>query len=331
MRKTLRFAITLFFVIILGFFIKPDYYLISPGSAEELGRMIRLEGKTREEDGQFLMVTVAQHQVNIWSLLYGYWHPLMDVRSISRILPPNISREEYNEIMESWMQDSKYLAQIIALRKAGYEVPIVSDGVEIVELMPGSPAEGKLRAGDIIKKVDGKNVYLAEDVVKLIQEKKIGEKVRLTVSRGEGEVRELEVATTTNPEQPQKSALRIYVRTLNWHPLFPIDIEIETGPVIGPSAGMMFVLEILDRLLPENLTSGYKIAGTGTITLDGKVGGIGGVKQKVVAAERAGADFFLIPEENYQEALRAARKIEIVAVKDLEEVLNFLQTLNNHA
>jgi len=326
LRKYAKLAVVLIIVIILSSFVPTGYYLIKPGTADELGSLIQVEGEERKEEGQFYMVTVSQQPANLLELLSSLWNPILDIRPISKVVPPDITPEEYNRIMQSWMQDSKFLAQIIALRRAGYEVPIVSDGVEIVELIPGSPGEGILNAGDIIKAIEGESVNLAEEVVEKIQEKKVGENVWLTVQQGDA-LNELELATTSHVEQPEKAALRIYVRTLNWQPLLPLNIDIETGPVIGPSAGMMFVLEILDRLVAENLTHGYRVAGTGTISLTENVGGIGGVKQKVAAAERAGIEYFLVPEENYGDAMQAARKIEVVSVRDLEDALNFLSNL----
>jgi PDZ domain-containing protein len=327
LRKAINYGFIILIIFSLGFLVQMNYFLVKPGSAEELGRLIQVEGQQRQEQGQFYMLTVSQHQANLWSFLYGYFHPSVDVRPISKVVPPDMSLEEYNALMRSWMQDSKDLAGVIALRRAGYEVPIISDGVEIVELLSDSPAEGILRKGDIITAVEGKDVYLAEEVVACIQKKKVGEKVRITFQREE-KSREVEILTTTQPDEPHRAALRLYVRTLNWKPPFPLKINIETGPVSGPSAGMMFVLEILDRLLPENLTGGHRIGGTGTIALDGKVGGIGGVKQKVLAAERAGIEYFIVPAENYKEALQAATSLKVISVNNLEEALSFLRTLH---
>ncbi len=327
MNRTFRVAFIIGLVFIaFGNYIQTGYYIIKPGTAESLGDKVQVEGKVRDEEGQFYMVTVAQQEANLWAFLYASVNPVLDLRPVSGVIPPGMSLEEYNQIMQSWMQDSKYLAQVIALQRAGYDVSIASDGVEIKEIISGSPAEGILLAGDVIKAVEGQDVYLAEEVVNLIQAKRIGESTNLTVQRGE-ELLDLNVTTTYHMDTTEKAALRIYVSTLNWQPLLPLDINIETGPVIGPSAGIMFVLEIMDRLVSDNLTAGHAIAGTGAISLNGKIGGIGGVKQKVVAAERAGIEYFLVPEENYQEAKRVARKIEVVSVKELNEVLQFLQEL----
>jgi PDZ domain-containing protein len=328
LRRLWRFAVVLFLLgfLSLGFIVQTDYYLMRPGTAEELGEMIRVEGEGREETGQFFMVTVVQQRANFWNLLYSFFNPSIDIYPASRFLAPDISNEEYHEIMKSWMRDSKYLAQIIALRRAGYEVPITSEGVEIVDIIPGRPAEGVLLPGDIIKTIENKEVCIAEEVVQLVQQKGIGTLVQLAVQRN-GEDKEFELWTTSHLEEPQKAALMIYVRTLNWQPSLPLEIDIDTGPVLGPSAGLMFVLEILDRVVPENLTSGHTIAGTGTITMDEQVGGIGGVKQKVITAEKAGIEYFLVPQENYQEASQVARDIKVVPVGELEDAISFLQEL----
>jgi PDZ domain-containing protein len=327
LRRAVSYGFMILIIFMMGFLVQLNYFLVKPGSAEKLGNLIQVEGKQRQEQGQFYMLTVSQQPANVWGFLYGYFHPAVDLRPISQVVPSDLSMEEYNDLMKSWMQESKHLAGVIALRRAGYEVPVTSDGVEVVRVLPDSPARGVLQAGDIITAVEGEGVNLAEEVVADIQKKDVGEKVRIAFQRKE-ENNEAEILTVSHLEDPHQAALRLYVRTLNWKPLFPLKIEIETGPVSGPSAGMMFVLEILDRLLPENLTGGRRIGGTGTIALDGKVGGIGGVKQKVFAAERAGLEYFLVPAENYREALQVATRLEVVSVDNLEEALNFLSTLH---
>ncbi len=322
--KRKRTYIIIVIIIALGYFIRPGFYMVSPGTVEELGCLITVEGEKREEDGIMAMVTVSQQQANFWSFWYGLVHPMVDLRSISQVIPDNMTKEEYYDLSRDWMEESQNLAAVIALRKASYEVDIVSDGVEVVDFLPGSPAENILEAGDLIKEVDGQRVYLAEEVVSNIQEQEIGEEVNIIVER-EGKRLPLKVKTTGHSELAGKAALEVYVATYNWRPILPVAIEFETGPVIGPSAGMMFVLEILDRLLPENLAAGRSIAGTGTISLDEKVGGIGGVKQKVVAAEKMGIEYFLVPADNYREALEGAHDINVIPVETLDDALYFLR------
>jgi PDZ domain-containing protein len=148
--------------------------------------------------------------------------------------------------------------------------------------------------------------------------------IDVTVARGETEV-ELEVELAEREDEPDVPMIGIVPGELT-QPPFPI--EIQAGDVGGPSAGMMHSIAIIDSLTEGQLTNGRVIAGTGTIDLDGNVGSIGGIRQKVVAAEAAGAEYILVPEANYESALTAERDdIEIVSVATLDEAITFLEGL----
>lgn len=90
-------------------------------------------------------------------------------------------------------------------------------------------------------------------------------------------------------------------------------------------------MEIYNRLTPGDLTKGYRIAGTGTINAEGVVGPIGGVKHKIVAADREGAEVFFVPIKNYEEAKTKADKIgtsmKLVPVSTLDEALKYMEEL----
>jgi len=107
-----------------------------------------------------------------------------------------------------------------------------------------------------------------------------------------------------------------------------VDIEIDSQNIGGPSAGLMFTLEIINQITEDDLTRGQAIAGTGTIARDGTVGPIGGVKQKVFGAIDAGADYVLIPSANFSDAVEAAGDdIQVVEVATIEDALAFFETL----
>jgi Lon-like protease len=114
-------------------------------------------------------------------------------------------------------------------------------------------------------------------------------------------------------------------------------VSVKTDEIGGPSAGLMFSLEIFDQLMDEDFTKGYKIAGTGTIDSKGAVGPIGGIDQKIVAADKAGAEIFFAPNEkgtsdsNYKLAVKTASqigsKMKIVPVDLIDDAINYLQKL----
>ncbi|NMA92364.1 MAG: PDZ domain-containing protein [Firmicutes bacterium] len=313
-------------IIAVGVFYQTDYYLIKPGTAEELRPLIEVENADPEGRGKFYLVTVSQQRASLLALAYGYLHPDIVLQPVTEVVPSGMSQEEYQDLMKQWMRESQLMAQVIALNRSGYQVEIKSQGVVVRGFLEGSPARGVFEEGDIIVAVDGMEVSLTEQVISQVQNRGVGDEVVLTVERDNRSI-ELASATYPSPENPAVPALGIYISSLGWEPVIPVEIEIKTGKISGPSAGMMFVLEIIDQLTPGDLTKGHFIAGTGTIELDEKVGQIGGVRQKVAAAEKEGATYFLVPIENYREAEQAARRITLVPVGSLQEVLDFLEQL----
>lgn len=108
-------------------------------------------------------------------------------------------------------------------------------------------------------------------------------------------------------------------------------VYISADEIGGPSAGLMFALDIYNRFVAADITKGYTIAGTGEINAQGQVGPIGGTPYKVVAADRAGAELFFVPRENEQAALLQAERIksnmQVIAVQTLDEALAYLESL----
>lgn len=313
-------------LLFVGFFIPTDFILIKPGSAQDLSKMVTVEGADTDDQGKFFLVTVNQQSARLWHLVYGYLHPHIEVRRYSNVIPPGINMQEYRWLLDQWMQESKNTAKVIALRRAGYDVEIINEGAIVVGFLENSPSWGILEKGDIITAVDGKKAALTNEVISAVQNRHVGDPVKLTVRRGAEELN-LTVTTAPHPDDAEMPALGVYISTLDWEPVFPIDVELETGKIGGPSAGLMFVLEILNQLLSEDLTGGKLIAGTGTMDINEDVGPIGGVFQKVIAAEREGAEYFFVPLINYEEAKTAAKKMTLVPVKNLQEALDFLDSL----
>jgi PDZ domain-containing protein len=106
----------------------------------------------------------------------------------------------------------------------------------------------------------------------------------------------------------------------------PGEVNFKTENIIGPSAGSVFSLEIYNQLIPEDITGGHRIAGTGTISLDGEIGRIDGVKYKIMAAKEAGVDLFIVPEENYEIASQFAGDLKLLKVKTIKEIIEYLKT-----
>jgi len=127
-------------------------------------------------------------------------------------------------------------------------------------------------------------------------------------------------------DEPARIGISIVQNSSGFNLPFPIEI-VPQKVSGGPSAGLMFTLGVYNLVTEEDITGGRKIAGTGTIAPDGILGAIGGVQQKVVAAERAGAEYFLSPAENYEDARATAKDITVVKVTTAQDAIDFLRGL----
>jgi PDZ domain-containing protein len=228
------------------------------------------------------------------------------------------------------MEQSKTDAKFVALTKLGYEVTYKGTGALVIETVPDSAADGVLFSEDVIVAVDGDEVAFRSDVIDDLADKEIGDTIVVTVERpdphsGEPEVIDVTLVLGPHVDDPSKPMMGVLLD--NNEPIieFPIDVEIDSQNIGGPSAGMMFTLEIINQLTEQDITGGERIAGTGTIALDGTVGAIGGVTQKVYAAIDAGAQIVFVPEANYDEAVEAAGDdINVVAVTTIDDPLEYL-------
>ncbi|MCG0274654.1 MAG: PDZ domain-containing protein [Thermosediminibacteraceae bacterium] len=328
MKKRSALIITIVALLIANIYISNNYTVVAPGVTLDLKEVVQVEKGVRDEKGSFLLTTVSTRHSNIPLLFYAALHPYVNIEKRERIIPPGMDLEKYMEYMKQWMEESQKIAEVVALRRAGYKPIIMGRGARVVEIMEDSPARGLILPEDIITKVDGIKVNLAEEVVNLVTRRRIGEKVNIEIERN-GRKISLTVPTVESKTEKGRPMIGVLITTLDWKPVLPVDIKIDTGDIGGPSAGVMFTLEILNQLTPGDLTKGRKIAGTGTISLDERVGEIGGVTQKVAAAARDGAEIFFVPEKNAEEAFKAAKNlnIEIIPVKTLQDVLNYLEKL----
>jgi PDZ domain-containing protein len=273
-------------------------------------------------DGELLMLTVVSQDVNVFEALIAGLDPTIDLVPKEAYRPPDESDEAYRQRVLAQMDDSQQRAITVALGYLGYDmIPL---DVLITDLIDDAPSAEVLQIGDSVNSFDGIEIVRGTDLTAALVGYQPGDKVEIGITR-EGSEQLVEVELAARPDESGDAMIGITVGELT-EPPFPVSIE--AGVVGGPSAGMMHTLAIVDTLTPGQLTQGHVIAGTGTIAYDGTVGNIGGIRQKIVGAEAAGAEYVLVPEGNYEEALTAERHaIEIVPVGTLQDALDFLETL----
>jgi PDZ domain-containing protein len=216
------------------------------------------------------------------------------------------------------MVNSQQTAQAAALCQLGISFTTIDT---ISGTIKGLPAKGSLQRGDVIKAVDGKPVTCKSSAASMIRARPVGHRVVLTIERSN--TRHTVVLRTAS----YKGEPVIGVNVIESFK-FPFNVKINIGNVGGPSAGMMFALAIIDKLTPGNLTAGKFIAGTGEIDVDGGVGPIGGIQQKMAAARAAGATVFLAPAGNCTDTSGAVPAgLRVVKVSTLRGAIAALQAL----
>ena len=288
-----------------GLFVDTEYYYMSPGPPYEWD--INIESVEQyESDGNLYQLTVRRDVANYLLYSWAYLSDSVDLYPKDVILPKGVSPSELSEISLQNMQTSENVAIAVALNSLGYDVKSEGDGVLVVGILDDSPVKGKLLKDDLIISITGKDkiiysVNSSTQFISLLRTFSIGETVYIGIQRNDKEI-QIETQLIEHIEYKNEPMVGFLASTPNQRFVFPINVDIDTGSVGGPSAGLMMALNVYNKLIETDITNSTVIAGTGTIEIDGSVGPVGGVKQKVIAAKRAGATLILVPTANYEDA-----------------------------
>ena len=316
----------IFILFVISHFVPVPYQVMQPGIAAELSPMINVE-EGYDNQGEFLLTAVSSRRAVAWDYLYiSLFAPEdKELTAISEQMPENMDMNEYIDLMAELMEESKLQAQAVAFRQAGYQVEVTGDGAEVVEVMEEGSAHNKLKKDDLITAVDGKKVEMAADAVNIIKNRDFGDIVEITVIR-EGEELNYELETLELEGNEGNPSIGVLIRSKGLDYNIPGSVDFKTENIIGPSAGSVFAMEIYNQLIPEDITGGKRIAGTGTISLDGEIGRIDGVKYKIMAAKAADVDLFIVPDENYEKAAEAAGDLKLLKVDKISDVIEYLES-----
>jgi PDZ domain-containing protein len=303
--------------------------LEAPGLALSVEPMVEVSPQHRyAHSGSFILTSViSQAPITAGEWLIGHLRPIVKVVPPASVVPDSTTPQELAKQGFQMLDQSETTAIVVGLRLAGYQTEMVGKGVEVVTIQPDSPAQGRLQSGDVITGLNGKPIRITSELVDQIKAQEPHATVHLTIKRNQ---REMEVAVPLMPPTAANASPRlgITIDSAGFDVKLPFPVKIVPEKIVGgPSAGLMFTLTVYNSVSPQDLTGGRKIAGTGTINMDGSVGPIGGVEQKVAAAEAAGAEYFLSPVENYENARSVARRIKVVKIATVEQAVEFLHSL----
>ena len=294
---------------------------LSPGPMEDVLARLKVEGsRVYDSEGKLYLTSVGiDDDVRFYEALLDMANRDVQLLPRAELYPEEQDTAEIDKENAALMDRSKETASVVALREVGYEIE--PSGVEVTQVVAGTPADGKLRAGDRILDADGRAVASTEEVRAAITRHEIGERVAFRIDRDDTE-KNVSVQVREADGQP-----RVGILLRDLFPDLPVKVSIETQNNIGgPSAGLMFTLSIIDKLTPEDLTGGRRIAGTGEIALDGSVLPVGGVGEKLIAVHRLGVTTFLIPAENCAGVRgQVPDGLRLVKVSKISDALRFLR------
>lgn len=328
-------------------FLPIPYILEVPGSPINAADFMTVEQTSTEntqQKGQFLVTTVGIQQATLFTSLFSIL-PHHTLVTEKEFYGDQSNNQEYNLLQTYYMESAKNNSLKVAFDYAQKKADLTFKGIYIMSFIEGSNFSSQLQIGDLVTAIDQQEFDSSADFIAYVQGLSVGQEVSLTYER-EGQSHQAKAATMENPSN-QKAALGIQLVD---HTVITTDpkVNFDDRGVGGPSAGLIFTLEAYDQLNGGNLAHGHIIAGTGTMSLDGSVGRIGGIDMKVVAADKAGIKIFLAPDDeitaemleynpqiksNYQEALDTAKEIgsnmQIVPVKTFRDALDFLANLKD--
>jgi len=303
------------------------YVSLGPGPTfDTLGefdgkQVVDIQGaETHPTSGHLNMTTVSQRDDLTFGQALSLWMSGRE-QLVPRelVYPPDKSREDVDKANDADFQQSEDSAEYAALGYLKYPSAVTVDDVND----PG-PSAGKLQSGDAIDAVNGIPVANVDQFTSMLKDTKAGQEVVIDYRRKNGPPG---TATITLGSKPDRDFGYLGVAVLN-APWAPFKIDFNLANVGGPSAGLMFSLAVVDKLTTGDLNGSKFVAGTGTISSDGKVGSIGGITHKMLAARDAGATVFLVPADNCSEARTGNEDgLDLVKVDSLGQAVDALRTL----
>lgn len=324
-------SLVLIAALIAGFVVPLPYYVDGPGVVRATQPRVSISGRrSYSSEGDIFFTTVSERRATPFLLLQAWLDDSIDILSEDAANPTG-DRDAERRAEQVQMDRSKLTSIQVAFDVLDLPLTISGTGAFVNEVDSDFPAAESVSAGDVITAVDGSPVTIASDLRSMLADKPVGSTVALSLRReGEASTTDVLVELGRSENDDSHGYLGVSVSTADEKVDFHFDIELDSGSVIGPSAGLAWTLGVIDRLTPGDLTGGKQVAVTGTVGPDGAVGPIGGIAQKVVGAKEAGATIFLYPASTPAADVRRMKELAgddlrvepVGTVEDALEVLD---------
>lgn len=314
------FIASLILIIILFNYHLP-YYVDMPGGTININDRIECES-CNNINGSLNMLYVSEYEATIPTYLLSYIIPNWD---LSKISEQQINNETPKEIYtrNRLMLDSSIDNAIYnAYTEADKKIEIKDKKTVVI----ATTIDNGLKIGDEILEVDGKKIENASEIKELINSKNNKDKLKMKIIR-DNKNKDIEV--TIKEDKNKNKIIGVVIITDYDYNIDPkINLKFKNQES-GSSGGLMMALSIYTKISDKDIVKGRKIAGTGTIEVDGRVGEIDGIKYKIMGAVKNNIDIVLVPTDNYKEALKVKKDnnydIKIIEIKTFKEAIEYLE------
>jgi PDZ domain-containing protein len=300
----------------------------SPGSTHDLLASTKVaavdsDAAPVERTGKLLLTTVAvtapESQLTWPETVVAYFSPDREVLPREVVYQPGATAEDIVEGEADSMASSKTAATVAGVRAAGIDVTQLP---EVATVSDSGPAAGVLQRGDLIVKVNQQSVNFSSQVRAIYQQGKVGTTYTFSILRDSAPLEKQVTTRSTNedPDIPIVGFTMTVGYTYQPHPEFDFGVDPAIG---GSSAGLAFALTVADLIGPQDLLDGRVVAATGVIDAEGKVGSVGGVREKLIAAKRDGAAALLFPRDNCADIVPDPA-VQEIPVETLDQAIQVL-------
>ncbi len=293
-------------------------YLEEPGRSLSLADCVDVDaGDSGAVAGDYLLTTVNLLRATTVDAVRGVVDDDIAVLGQRDVIPPGQEVPTFFAEQADVFATTADIAAAVGLEAAGLEADVQGEGVLVVRTIPETPAHGVLAAGDVIIAAAGRPVDVDADLRAAVAAAPPDQPVRVVFVR-EGARRQVDI---TPVDFQGARIIGVEPQTFHQRVDLPVPVSVASGSIGGPSAGLMIALTVYDTVADDDLAAGRRVAGTGTIDLEGNVGPVGGVALKVLAAGDAGADVFLAPAGQLAQArsgLRPDSRMQVLGVSDFQ-------------
>jgi len=324
-------------------------YALTPGDATSVAPLVKIKGVASEtHHGRIMLTDVFLTSLNGWQWIFMHFQSHVQFVSSNELVDPGVPTDELSAQGFLEMSDSKQAAEVAAFDALGWKTPATATGAVVNAIVAPSPARAAgIHVADEIVGVNGTAVDSACALIKAMHNVPAHSTVHLSIKRarisGTGLISYRKVSTlsltTTEPPKGMSpsgcagvsgvgtSYLGVALEDGNSYRL-PAKVSIDTANIGGPSAGLAMTLTLIDKLSRTSISGNQPIAATGTMDVYGDVGDVGGVAEKTVAVQRAGAKYFFVPQVEVKTAKAAAQPgLKIIGVTTLAQTLRDLRAL----